>query len=326
MTEKNFNYTARDCANALRKGTITAADRADALNALMAKGLTPVSVEEGSSLKGSFRLSGLFKPARLGGLAVILVMGTLFLMQGRGRVSTKRTPKARQGQPARPEVASRPPAAAPVPAESTVLAPVEPPEAIATTRPPVLFHGVTVPNTNGLTRRALAKDAVRVLVPGVRRNADTNAPNPYATFRTRSERMMSQVLDAKPGERILDLSQGWDFDKDFAAALENTIEIYPTDTEEMAAHKESVAWMKEEMRKLVKEGRSAAEILSKFREEHNKIADFRSELQSQLSALRKEGKTKEADEFAKEANKMLEPYGTRPLTAFPVFPRPEPKP
>jgi hypothetical protein len=47
-----------------------------------------------------------------------------------------------------------------------------------------------------------------------------------------------------------------------------------------------------------------------LREEHNKVADYRSELQRQALEFRRAGKADEAEKFVKEANKALAQYGT----------------
>lgn len=322
---KNYTYTARDLSGALTKGNLKAADRNAALAELRTRSLVPISVEEGIAPKEALRLSVAPRTLVLAGAAVVLVIGALLMMRGR-------TPEVRQPaatvavvKPAPLPKATPPQTVEPVkPAASPAIPEPPQPSVEAAPAQPVALQGVVPPKAGKAALRPPPK-ADRVIVPGIR-NADTNAPNPYATFKTKSERMMSMMLSAKPGEMILGVSLGRDFDKDFAASLSNTIEIYPTDTEEMADHKADVAWMKEEMRKMVKEGRSPEELLTTFRDQHNEVATFRSELQRQLSALKKEGKTKEAEDFAKEANKMLEPYGTKPLTAFPVIPAKKAKP
>ncbi len=49
-------------------------------------------------------------------------------------------------------------------------------------------------------------------------------------------------------------------------------------------------------------------------------AAFRTDLQRKLTELKKEGKLKEAEEFANEANELLKPYKTRPLSVHFTLP------
>jgi len=316
---KTYAYTARDASGALKRGTLKAIDRVTALTILKSQALVPVAVEESTESPVS-RLPGMF-----GKRALLLAAGVVALVAAVG-LTLWLKPKAAQERVEKPQPVrvAEPKVPAPQPVVATPAVEPEGPAAVPAPLPAVQAPAPVETETPSLVppkRDTLASrkptQAERVLVPGLKRNGDTNAPNPYATFKTRSERMISMMIKTKPGERILDVSLGRDFDKDFAAALDNTIEIYQTDDEEMAAHKEDVAFLKEEMRKLVKDGQSAEEILTTYRNQHNEVADFRDELQRQLSALKKEGKLKEAEAFAKEANKLLEPYGTRPLTVMP---------
>lgn len=320
---KTFTYTARDLSGATVKGTLNAADRQAALAELKSRNQLPTTLEEGGRSPSP---SGPGAGPRWPVIALAGALLLLTLVWVVPRLSSDKKPGRATAAPKKPVAAKVvKPSPAPAPkARTESPKPVEPPAPVVQAAPPapvepsVELPVALPPRTNSLALRP--PGGPRVLVPGLRR-ADTNAPNPYATFKTKSERMMSQMLDTKPGERIVGVGFGRDFDKDFLAALDNTIEIYPTDTPEMAAHKEDVAWMKEEMKKLVLAGKSPEEILTTFRDEHNQVADLRTELQRQLIALKKDGKLKEAEEFAAEANKILEPYGTRPLTVVPVLPK-----
>lgn len=319
----NFNYTARDKSGALKHGCLRVANRVAALAELKAQGLVPLSVEEGKAKRPQSGSKDLIlkRPLLLlagGVVALLAVWVALRLLPGaKANVARPKTHKEQAGKAAKAKPAPRVNEAKNTPPKPSKPAVETPPEPL---RPAVEVPAlITPPATNRIARRVSPKGD-RIVVPGIRRNGGTNAPNPYATFRTTSERMMSGMLSAKPGEMIIGVSLGRDFDKDFAASLTNSIEIYASDTEEMAAHKEAVAWLKDDIRKLAKEGQSPEEILTAFRNQHNEVAKFRSELQSKLSELKKEGKMEEAEAFAKEANKLLEPYGTRPLTVFPALP------
>ena len=310
----NYNYTARDKSGAITRGNLTAADRASALTELRSRDLVPINVEEGKAITGSgFTGINAKRPAFLLAAVVVALLGVWLAV----RMMPAKKPAVMERKAPTEKIAKAKPLPSPKVVPPKPVEPPKPPVEVAAPRP-VEVQKVVPPRTDTIKQLARPKSD-QVIVPGIVSNGDTNAPNPYATFRTKSERMMSGMLSAKSGEMILGISFGRDFDRDFAASLSNKIEIYPSDSKEMAAHKEDVAYMKEEMRKLVAEGKPAEEILTEFRNQHNEVAKFRSELQSQLSALKQEGKMDEAEAFAIEANKMLAPYGTRPLLVRPVI-------
>lgn len=313
---KNYTYTARNDSGSVIKGNLEAADRNAALKEIRSSGLVPISVEEGH-LNTAPGIGQIINKKTIGLLAGVLIIaiGAFFALQifvkkeNSPKLSSKSKPKVNAVSHALPTHNSAPAS------DNLAVSPTEQLKAQDRngSAPQGDLKGVVPPE---IQSTSLLRPKARVLVPGIR-SADTNAPNPYATFRTRSERMMSQMLETQPGEIMVEVGFGNDFNQDFIAALDNTIEIYPTDTEEMAAHKKDVAWLKEEMRKLVAAGQSPEEILTTLREQHNEIAAYRSELARQLSALKKEGTPEEVEQFVEEANKLLEPYGTRPLIYFP---------
>jgi hypothetical protein len=315
---RSFVYTARDASGALKRGGLEAADRGAALAVLKARGLTPVSVTEGNAPRG-VALPPWFSVRAAGLAAVALALAAgYFVSRDRSKKTVKPAPAPKEEQ----AVTREPESIQPEKTAVEVPAPQLPSEPVAV-EPPPARPGLPVSERPRPADTPAVREqpkAARVIVPGIRRNTDTNAPNPYATFRTRTERALSQILSAKPGEVIVDVGPGPHFERDFAEALKNKIEIYPTDSEEMAAHKEDVAWAKEELRKMVQEGASPQEVIARFREEHNAVAAFRSDLQRKLLQLKREGKMKEAEAFVKEANDMLAPYKTRPLSVSPTLP------
>ncbi len=316
---KNFIYTARDHSGATTRGSLKAADRSAALAELKSGGLVPITLEEGV-LKSAHHFKSKKNALLLTGVAVVMLLGLWVVLRLPPQNIKELKPKI-QLQKAVNVVSSNTiaksnPAIVESPVVPPVPVPVQPVE-LAESSLPTPLRSVATPPEKKLTNLERPKNN-RILVPGIR-NGDTNAPNPYATFRTKSERLMSQMLSAQPGEKIIDVGYGRDFGPDFIASLDNTIEIYPTDTEEMAEHKKDVAWLKEEMRKMVADGQSPEEILTALREQHNEVADFRSDLARQLSILKAEGTAKQIEQFVSEANKMLEPYGVRPLAVNPAI-------
>jgi len=312
---KAYSYTAKDQTGATTKGVIQAADRGAALAALKAKGLMPVSVTEGGQIPREVALPAWFSTRilALAGLVIVLGVGCLLWLTRKPEKPVVEVKEPKVSVEKKVVVPVRPVAKVDEPTEA-----VSQEVAVAVQKPvrPVVQEQIPPPTATV----AKPKAAHRVLRPRDRENTDTNAPNPYATFRTRTERVLSQVLSAKPGEIIVEIGLGPNFEEDFQEALKNQIEIYPTDSEEMAAHKEDVAWCKEELRKMVADGASPREVITQLREEHNAVVAFRSDLQRTLTELKKEGNLEEAEKFAKEANELLKPYKIRPLSVHLTLP------
>ena len=235
-----------------------------------------------------------------------------------------RKPRAQPPAPPAAPAATAAPAARSVPAAPAApAAPVVPavPAVPAAAVTPAVPDATTAPNATAAPDKAPEAAVVRRLrrdgrtprkvVPGLRRG--TNEIKTLATLRTTSERVMSQLLRTRPGDPVIEIGLGTDFAADFAASLTNMIEIYETDTQADAEHKEAIAWMKDGMRQMVEQGESPEAILTAYRQQLNELADYRRGLQQQLNALRRAGDAKAAEAFATEANKILEEYGARPL-------------
>jgi hypothetical protein len=76
---KSFNYTARDKAGGMKRGSLQAADRNAALHELVAQGMVTLSITEGATKKTS-GFSNLKPFIVAGGIAVVLG-GVFFLLQ-----------------------------------------------------------------------------------------------------------------------------------------------------------------------------------------------------------------------------------------------------
>jgi hypothetical protein len=220
---------------------VEAADRRSAISQLKAKGWIPISVAEGAGPKtpASWPLSTITFSVCVAAVALLVI----FVFVSR-RDATPRKRVTHRDAPVTNDVSRRQPSVAEVAKKK------HPGEVVHDSPPPNNPIVVVVPPSvvkvtpKLMPKRAAGegtKGAARVLVPGIRRHGDTNAPNPYATFRTRTERMLSMMINAKPGERIIGVSLGRNFDQDFLASLSNKIEVYPTDSPEVVANKEEVA-------------------------------------------------------------------------------------
>lgn len=133
-------------------------------------------------------------------------------------------------------------------------------------------------------------------------------------FTNRFEAIVCEIMMAEPGERFLDFDIEEDYDEAFEESLLTPIVINVEDSEYVKDMKRVVIDAKEEVRKLALQGQTPHEILTNARDELNKIADYRDELQEAYNKfLLKSTSVEEALRFAKEANELLAEYGALPI-------------
>lgn len=133
-------------------------------------------------------------------------------------------------------------------------------------------------------------------------------------FTNRFESLVCEIMTAIPGERFLDLDIEDEFDEAFAESLSHQITISPDDAEDVRYIKETVINAKNEVRQFVQEGNSARDIILNARDELNKIADYRDQLQESVNEfLVTASNVKEALKFVNEANQILAEYGALPV-------------
>lgn len=137
---KTFGYTARDHSGALKSGTVTAGDRAEALAALKARQLVPVSVTEGAQPRsGAARRFDAVWISRAVLVIALVAVGTFVMVEfavrqkGRPAGSAVKPAAANKAPPAVKVV--KPPAVLP-PAEKPAPPPVE--TAVETPAPPAV--------------------------------------------------------------------------------------------------------------------------------------------------------------------------------------------
>lgn len=135
-------------------------------------------------------------------------------------------------------------------------------------------------------------------------------------FNNMFENFVGSILTAIPGERFLEIDLESEFDEAFRASLTNKIEISSQDSDEIRALKVAVIEAKEEVRKQVMNGMRPRDVITAARDEMNKIADYRDNLQSEFDKyLITEKDPIQVLAFAKEANEILAEYGAYPLEA-----------
>ena len=129
-------------------------------------------------------------------------------------------------------------------------------------------------------------------------------------FTNQFEGFVADVLTAVPGERFLDAELDDEFDNAFWESLKHEIVIDADDSEKVAAMKQAVIEAKEEVRKRAASGERPRDIVLAARDELNKIADYRDQLQDAFNKLLLTSRDpKEVVRFEQEANALLDEYG-----------------
>ncbi|MBR4617325.1 MAG: hypothetical protein IKO55_17080 [Kiritimatiellae bacterium] len=129
-------------------------------------------------------------------------------------------------------------------------------------------------------------------------------------FTNQFEGFVADVLTAVPGERFLDAELDDEFDKAFWESLKHEIVIDADDSEKVAAMKQAVIEAKAEVRRRAAGGERPRDIVLAARDELNKIADYRDQLQEAFNKLLLTSRDpKEVVKFEQEANALLDEYG-----------------
>jgi len=307
---KTFTYTIRDKDGRLKKGAVQAADRAGAMREVKALGGVPLSVSEARPGVDGAAPQGV-RRALLWALAVVpVVLAALWFW----------CPWAKDAKPvsATPSVSS-------VPLVSPVTRIGVQAQAASGEGTEGTEETQELGSAEGQIAEAAAPPAPRR--PGIRRlgrdgkpietGEDTAPPPPDTTFRTRTEHLLSAILSAPPGAPVPPIPIPPGMERDFAAALTNVITVHGDDTDEMAARKERVAWLKQDLAAMVADGADPADALRDVERYRNEVAAYRRELLRRHTQLRREGLDGEAGSFLDEANEELRQHGDPPLTPLP---------
>ena len=141
-------------------------------------------------------------------------------------------------------------------------------------------------------------------------------PHEKPIFSNTFENVLCQIVTAEPGERFLELDLVDDFDEKFRMALKNPVAVSKDDDEYVAELKKVVREATEEVRQAVAEGRKPSEVILEARDELNRIADYRDQLQEAFNKnVLQTTDPKEVLRLAEEANRMLDEYGALHIDA-----------
>jgi hypothetical protein len=309
MDMKSFVYTAKDASGALKRGGVEAADRADALASLKAKGLTPVSLAEGRAPREA---NGRRMPSAL--MALLVVAGCAVLVVA----LLKQWPKAKPGAAAKKEAAVAAPAPREEVHEADASAPAAGPEDKPAGEAPApdavpVREEVPVPPRTVPAKPAVSRPT-RVITPGV---VGSSTNRPRQVFTTGTEQVISWIANSRLGDPppILPvLPIGENIEK----ILDTEIALYDDDDAKTEMMKTNVAKMKQAMKEFVAGGGDPQEFLQFYQGE---LKDAFEEWRTSQAALIKkirEGDKAAAAAFLEERSKELEAKGIKPL-AVPPF-------
>jgi len=128
-------------------------------------------------------------------------------------------------------------------------------------------------------------------------------------FHHPSEVELDVVLSRRPGERVFGDVNWQVFKRDLPSALVDKIKILPDDTPDIIERKQAVMEAKKELMEAIKAGEDPAEILKATRDDINRLADIRDNLQVLIAEMRQEGASEaEIEEAVEAANLMLNKY------------------
>lgn len=316
---KNFNYTARDTGGALKKGHLAAADRSGALEALRAKGLVPVALEEGAAARSgpAWRLDAIWLRRAVLAVVLLVAVGAFVIV---GLASRQKSKPADAAVKPAADTGTRsadrggPPAALPA-AEEPVPPVAEP---VAETPAPPAGPAVRPDNTVKIP----APKTVRPMIVSDLRPGKTNSPPDGLSSGT--ERILNTMFTARLGGPPPPLLYFPPQEAtNLVAVLSSDIIVFDDDDDDAVSKKENLAVVKQKLKEFLQAGGKAEDFMVYYRDILKEAYAERTEVQQAYNALRVSGDEKAAAEYFEEANKALLEKGYLPLSVPPARARRE---
>jgi hypothetical protein len=297
----SYSYSCRDKNWAIKRGSIQAESREDALRLLKAQGFAPLTVTEGSALRATDASPKMFRFVFALVAAVIVGGGLLAVM----RNQPKRPAKFAEKQPAakpKKTVAAPKKERAPVALSQPAPAP-----GVAKTLPPPV-----VPASAPSQPQAVTKAPQAELMASPQQPPPEEQKIEVRTMTSASEQLISML--GLPGEERppLPLQEEDSLESDFDQAATNVILVTDDDNDMSIANKANVATVKEYIKQARKMGWTPGEYIRELEKKRLEEAAERLAAQEILSEV--EGTApKEAQTARDELNKELEKKGILPL-------------
>jgi len=291
-----FSYTARTSNGSIKRGTLRAETRAEAIALLKAQGDIPLEIIEGSSTSASagFDLQSLIQKYRTPLLAVVAlgvaVVGVTFLLRrSPSSTSTTEPLQATTSSTITPTVTgTRPPDTSPL--QTTRTPPSNTQGTSETTRQPT-STAATSPGSDIITDEDdIQKEPVK---------------RPYPTI---TEQLIAML--GRPGEQMppLPLVDGLISKDDFTRAMEHVIEISDKDDERSADQKTIVAWVKLHMSEVTNDEWTPEQYLREL-EHFRKEQALERRIATEILADVENENPAEAERARQELNAELEAKG-----------------
>jgi hypothetical protein len=302
---RNFNYTARDKAGAMKRGSLQAADRNQALHQLATQGLVPLSVVEGSPLAAGRQLK-LAQIISAVVVIVVIVLAVMFFIQdkpkaksGTSKIVKTTKVEGRDKMAVKSSLANDKFAK-----ESNSVAHVTQGALIQEQKLPAKTVNTTMVRHQPMTNRVIRFGGNR-----------TNAPT---GFSSRIEYAINQLVSTPlgmPPPPLIHIPPG----EDVKAAFERSILVYDTDTEATIDKKAAVAQAKLSMKDYVAQGGDPNEFTKFY---HKQLLDAHEEHRVSKKVamdLLRAGDKEGAALYIEEQNKKFAEKGYVPISIPAIF-------
>ena len=138
----------------------------------------------------------------------------------------------------------------------------------------------------------------------------------YHIFETRADNEIAFVLATEPGTMVIgNRSVGPDFENRFLKSLEKPIIVSKDDSEYEQNLKRAVIEAKLNLKDALDRGEDIGKIMDEARDELQKLARYRAQLEKEATVLLHRGEigAADAEDVIKAVNKMLEEKGIAPI-------------
>jgi peptidyl-tRNA hydrolase len=302
---KTFGYSCRDNSGALKKGTLRAIDRTDALLQIKTMDCIPISVTEGKGETTSSRMARIHT-GRNTIIYLVVAIVVLIVAMVEWRI-VHQNPVAKNQPIATFATKPLPKNVYSTPQTNQTVKTVQ---AVPRTVPaPPTSHKDDAPQT-AIAKTPTSRETITP-EPETEMEPQTKRSSPY---KSATEQLLAMAMSVPPGARIPPLPIAGNLDKDFANSLTNTIVIYDDDDANTVSMKENVAAAKMQLLEAVKQGRSVAEVLQEYQNSANEKISARNEALQELTALYQSGKPEEAQAYLEKINKAFNDLGIAPIS------------
>jgi hypothetical protein len=296
---KSFNYTARDKTGALKRGSLQAVDRSQALHQLATQGVVPLSVAEGSPLATGRQLQSSQVIAVVVFCLVIVFAVTFFILdKPKEKHGTSKNVKA-----AKVEVRDRKLAKNSLPNENVATAS----NSVARVSP---VDGVT--EKKSFEKEPKTDDGLM--------STNNVVVKPKPIFSTTTEQVISWIANTVPGNTPPPLIKLPVTERtNIVSILNSDIVLYDEDSDKVVEIKYNVAYAKQMLKDYLAKGGKTEDFLAYYHKELWSSHNEWRESQKKVIELQKAGDGEGAVKYFMEQNKVLQAKGIKPVMLPPAL-------